>query len=305
MRARLLRAAALVPQLRRRVYLDPAHLAAPRWIDDPDFAIERHVTARTLAPHGDLDAVIATAMEFNARPFDPDHPLWEFQLLDGLDDGRGVMLQRLHHTISDGVGMVRISEQFVDLERTAAEPEPVPLPVAEPIPSAVGGSREALGHTIRRTAESVRTGVTSTIEAVREPQRLESSARRALALARALVVEAALPRRSRSPLWNDRSDRRTLRLLRVPFDDVRTFAKSAGVTVNDVFVAATAGGAGDYHRRMGHDVDELRMAMPVNTREDRSAAGNAFGTARIMVSDHRRSDRAAQPDPRNPRHGAR
>src|SRR5205807_6977250 len=54
-------------------------------------------------------------------------------------------------------------------------------------------------------------------------------------------------------------------------------------TVNDVFVAAVAGGAGAYHRAQGAEVVELRMAMPVNTRTDRSAGGNAFAPTRLLV----------------------
>ncbi|TMK89645.1 MAG: DUF1298 domain-containing protein [Actinobacteria bacterium] len=48
-------------------------------------------------------------------------------------------------------------------------------------------------------------------------------------------------------------------------------------------MAALAGGAAAYHRAKGADVDELRVTMPVNIREDKSAGGNAFSPARLLI----------------------
>ncbi len=283
MRGRMTRAAALIPQLRRRIFTDPVKLAPPRWVDDPDFDVARHVRLLHLDPPGDEDRLIDVAMTFCRRPWDPERPLWEFLLVDGLADGTGAMLQRFHHTIADGVGMVRMSEQFIDLERDPVEPDQVPLPRPEPLPSVVDASRDALGHTLGRTLESIRSGIAATGDLIGTPSRLRDGAGQGLEVARALRAEIGAMGRRRSPRWTGRGDERTLRLLRVPFDDVRRVAKERGATVNDVFVAGAAGGAGAYHRLVGSEVDELRMAMPVNTRRDRSTGGNAFGMARVLV----------------------
>ena len=52
-----------------------------------------------------------------APPLDRSRPLWEFTLVEGLEGGRAALLQRLHHTITDGVGGMRLSLSLVDLER--------------------------------------------------------------------------------------------------------------------------------------------------------------------------------------------
>ncbi len=282
MQGRMLRAAALIPQLRRRIFLDPARVAPPRWIDDPEFDIARHVHVKTLHDAKSED-VIDEAMAFCHRPYDPTHPLWEFLLLEGVSDGHGVMLQRFHHTISDGVGMVRISEHFIDFARNVDDPEPIALPEATPLPGTVSATRDALGHTLQRGVQSIQQGLATTSELLRDSERLLDGARRSLDVARSLLTETATIGKRQSPLWTQRSDQRTLRLLRVPFDDVRALAKRRGVTINDVFVAGAAGGAGAYHRAMGCEIESLRMAMPVSTRSDRSSAGNAFGTARVAI----------------------
>jgi hypothetical protein len=72
-------------------------------------------------------------------------------------------------------------------------------------------------------------------------------------------------------------------VLRVPFDDVKAAATKHGVTINDLFVTAAARAAGSVHRRAGQPVEELRMAMPMSTRDDKSAAGNAFSLTRSLV----------------------
>ena len=69
----------------------------------------------------------------------------------------------------------------------------------------------------------------------------------------------------------------------MPLDDAKRAAKALGGSVNDLFVAGAAGGAGAYHRAQGADVEELRIAMPVSTRSDRSAGGNAFTPTRVLV----------------------
>ena len=66
-------------------------------------------------------------------------------------------------------------------------------------------------------------------------------------------------------------------------DELKRAAKGLGGTVNDLFVAGVAGGAGAYHREKGAPVDELRMAMPISQRDDRSAGGNAFSPSRLLV----------------------
>lgn len=86
-----------------------------------------------------------------------------------------------------------------------------------------------------------------------------------------------------SPLWTERSLRRQIEVLQVPFDDAKAAAKALGGSLNDLFVAAAAGGAGAVHRAAGQPVDEMRITMPVSTRKDGSSGGNAFTPTRVLV----------------------
>src|SRR5919199_259211 len=56
--------------------------------------------------------------------FDPARPLWQLTIVEGLDGDRAALLAKMHHTITDGVGGVRMSAMFLDVERDAPD-EPV------------------------------------------------------------------------------------------------------------------------------------------------------------------------------------
>jgi diacylglycerol O-acyltransferase / wax synthase len=72
-------------------------------------------------------------------------------------------------------------------------------------------------------------------------------------------------------------------VLTVDLDALKAVSNELGGTVNDGFVAGVAGGAGAYHRERGVEIDDLRVSMPVNTRTDKSAGGNAFAPTRALV----------------------
>ena len=53
--------------------------------------------------------------------FDRARPLWEVVVVEGLEDGRAALILKLHHSITDGVGGVKIAMNLFDLERDGAD----------------------------------------------------------------------------------------------------------------------------------------------------------------------------------------
>ena len=225
------------------------------------------------------------ATQLAAEPFDRARPLWRFTVVDGLEGGRSAMVQQLHHTITDGQGGVRMSAEFLDVERDAPEPEPVADPRAgaeRRQPRRPSVSPPPATSCAAAPASPYGQPATSAPSCA-HPDRIGHIGADALAAAQSLVRQTVVTDRAHSPLWIDRTLRRHLEVLQVPLDDVKRSAKALGGSVNDLFVTAVAGGAGAYHRDRGVDVDELRMAMPVSTREGRTAGGNAFSPTRTLV----------------------
>jgi len=293
LRRRLRRASQAVPRLHRRVVPGIGAMVNPGWEDDPDFDIDRHVKVVQLPAGSTDDDARALAAKLTAEPFDRDHPLWEFTLVEGLPGGRAAMVQKMHHTITDGEGGIRMSLEFIDLKRDAPEPPelddlpPAASPSWSPFPRQVLEAMGAIGDAARRNAATASSLIDGATELARDPAHLAavlgSLPADAAATARSLVRQLGVTEPHRSPLWTERTLRRHFETLEVPLAEVKTAATALGGSINDLFVAAAAGGAGAYHRRAGQPVEELRMSMPVSTRTDKSSGGNAFTPTRVLV----------------------
>lgn len=293
LRRRMWRATRMVPRLRRRV-VAAGPLGPPRWEDDPTFDLDRHLRWVKL-PKGATDADARQfASTAASTSFDRTRPLWEFTVLEGLPGGRSAMVQKMHHTITDGKGGIRLSIEFIDLERDAPEPPSVDDgPPPEPVAAATAqtgfltGAVGALGEVTRWSTDAVARLAGSAGDLARDPSQLAAAVTalpaESAATARSLMRQLVVVDGHRSPLWTQRSLGRQLDTFDVSLADVKEAAAALGGSINDVFVAAAAGGAGRYHRDRGFGVDELRMSMPVSTRTDRSAGGNAFTPTRALV----------------------
>lgn len=284
LRKRLGRAAVAIPRLRQRVVEAPAGIAPPRWATDPDFDLDRHVRRVRLRGRRSHRAMLDLVMELFAEPFDRNHPLWDFVVIEGLNDGRAAMLQRMHHSVTDGIGGLRISEQFIDLERDAPEPPPLePPPPAEP-QSAWDNLTSTVAHLSRSRLEMIRNRGEQVRDLLADPRAILAGGVRGVDLLRSTMRQAKLTEQRLSPLWTDRSLGRRLDLLDVPLTGAKEAARLMGGSVNDFFVTGAVAAAGEYHRLAGSPVDELRVAMPVSTRgSDRSAGGNLFAPTQTVL----------------------
>jgi len=128
LRTTMERAVRVVPRLQQRVVPAFGRLAPPMWQDDENFDLDYHIRRIGLPEPADDRALFDLAAALAAQPLERTRPLWEFTIVDGLEGGRAALFQKLHHTITDGEGGVRMSVEFLDVERDAPEPEPVPAP---------------------------------------------------------------------------------------------------------------------------------------------------------------------------------
>ena len=285
LRRRLLLAAETFPRLRQRVVEAPGGLTPPAWVEDPLFDIDFHLRRVAVPPPGTERDVLDLAAVLSGDPFDRARPLWQFVLIEGVEGGRGAMLQKLHHTITDGEGGVRLSTKFLDLERDATAPldagTEAPPPADEPGRSAL----DTVADGVRRPLGLARRALAGAVETAANPFAVPGKAGDAVDTARSLLRQVAVTEPARSPLWTERSLRRHLEILSIPLDDAKRAAGALGGSVNDLFVAGAAGAAGAYHRARGCEVDLLRMAMPISTRssEGGGTGSNAFTPTRFLV----------------------
>jgi WS/DGAT/MGAT family acyltransferase len=272
-RRRMLAAVAQIPRLRQRVVGMPGGLGPPAWVDDASFDLDYHVRHLGLPAPGTRRQLLDLASVLHEEAFDPDRPLWQFTIVEGLEGGEAALLAKMHHTISDGVGAIRLSAMFIDAEPDPEEPsEPATVPSGPPT-----SWLDIASSALRRPVDLGRLAMGAAAGAVSNPAG-------ALGTAVAVARQAIVTDPARSPLWERRrSTTRRFETLTAELEPALRASKLLGGTFNDFYVTALAAAAGAYHRQMGTPVDELRATMPVSTRTDRSAGGNSFVPTRLLV----------------------
>ena len=281
-----------IPRMRQRVVQDPLGVAPPRWAEDEDFHFDYHVRRVSAPGKGTREDLLAVAEPIAMQAFDRDRPLWEFTQVDGLEGGRSGAVLKLHHAISDGVGLVRMTVGMVE---RSADPEPpsvsaadepeAPEVTAEPW-SPLDETLDALRYQASRRIEQGRSAAGAVLQGLgrlaRGPLGALQEAADVAGSAGRLLAPASEPM---SPLMRGRSLKVQLHAFSRPLAALQAAGKSIDGTVNDAFVAGIAGGLGRYHAQHGCHVDELRMSMPVNLRHGDKAkkAGNQFAPVRFAV----------------------
>lgn len=281
--ARMERTALLFPRLRRRVQPAPGNLGNPTWVDDPSFDIRYHVRHISLAEPGDFRQLLDLVTLLIADPFDRSRPLWHFIIVDGLRGGRSALVQKLHHTVTDGQGGVELSMHYLDLER-----EPAPLPPIDPdianaavnfsSPDATEALRGAMTDSLRLPLSVLK----QVRDVLSDPSLIGTIGSSTSATVKGLLAQLSETDGARSPLWTQRSLRRRLETARVSYYDLKGASKALGGTLNTAFITAAAQAAGRYHQELGAPVESLRASMAISTRTEGSG-GNAFTLARMLV----------------------
>lgn len=255
----------LVPRYRQRVQRMPLGLARPAWVDDPHFSLAYHLRHTAIpSPGGDgqLRALVSRVL---SQRLDVDRPLWEMWLVEGLPEARWAIITKTHHAMIDGLAGNELMEIVLDRDRDAQRRTPTdwrPSPQPSRLGLAVSGVSgiARLPVDIARAATSAVQGFASPADAAR------AGAVRAFGLA-SVGRSAASPT---SVLNGPLGPHRRWGWARAELSDVKGVKDSAGCTVNDVVLAAIAGGFREYLQQRGEDVESttIRSLVPVSVRTE-------------------------------------
>ena len=213
--ARMNRASIAIPRLRQRVQPTPVASGAPRWVRDPEFNIRHHVRRMALPYPGSMRQLQELTTLIANDAFDRSRPLWQFVIVEGLEGGQCALIQKLHHTVTDGQGGVALSMQFLDLTRDAPPPPELPEPSDE---TSHQSAAQAAGEVLTSSFNDVMRTPLALLRQVREvlsdPLGLPAVGTQAAAAVQGLVAELQSVDPARSPLWTQRSLQRQLETLR-------------------------------------------------------------------------------------------
>jgi WS/DGAT/MGAT family acyltransferase len=125
----------LLAPFRRRLVEDALQLGDPRWIEDPDFRLENHLRRAAIPSPGGMRELAEFVGDAASRVLDRSKPLWELQLVEGLEGGRVAVVAKIHHAAMDGGRLVALIGVLLDLTadgRTMPPPEIAWTPDREP-----------------------------------------------------------------------------------------------------------------------------------------------------------------------------
>lgn len=265
---RLLRERLLVyPRFRMRVD-DPAS-AAPRWVLEEPFDLDRHVIPFALPAPGDQAALQTAASDLMSTPLSFARAPWTMHHIERYGEGSAVLV-RLHHCIGDGIALMHVLLALSDERWNPATAEPP----------------------ARRPKRSLKARATVTAGKARDlfahPTRLVGGAKAVGGGGKALAQLLLMRPDSDTLFKGDASpQKRAAWTQPIPLDGIKAVGRATGAKVNDVLLAAAAGALRRYLASCNeptHGV-EVRAAVPFNVRplERAHELGNAFALVFVRL----------------------
>jgi diacylglycerol O-acyltransferase / wax synthase len=256
----------LVPRFRQLLYRPPLGLGWPLWVDAPSFDLADHIRIHPAAAPGGQAQLLAACQELAARRLDAARPLWELWLLPGLPDRRVGAYLRLHHAIADGTAALAVFGALLD-------PAPdSPTPAASPpwIPAPIPAASQLLADNLRRRRAELGRGWSGLTHLARTRRQ----ARAAWPAWREVLTEHPAPHTS---LNHPVGTGRRLAIVRGRLDITKRIAHAHHATVNDVVLAAVAGGLRQLLASRGEDVEQLVQRAMVTISTHHEQPGQVHG----------------------------
>ena len=251
----------LIPRYRQVVQPVPLELGRPVWVDDEHFNIGYHIRHTALPRPGDDAELCALMARLMSQRLDRLRPLWEIWLVEGLADDRWALITKVHHCMVDGVSGVDLLTVVLDIDPGVhpqpPEPwSPFPRPsAAARVVDAWAGLADDLVGLARRLPGAARVPLPVLRSAWHDVEGLVTLGRRLLNTPPLSIEGTIGPHR----VWCHSS---------VDLDDVRAIRATFGGTINDVVLAACAGGYRALLEKRGENVERavVRSLVPVSVR---------------------------------------
>lgn len=231
-----------------RVLRQPVH----RWVEDTAFDIDYHVRHSALPSPGGERELGVLVSRLHSNPLDFSRPPWELHVIEGLDEGRYAAYVKIHHSLVDGFTGMRLLARSL-----STDPEDRTTPqffsVPPPRRPSDAPARPGVGAQVARAAMAMPGALTSAVSTFARSRGAGDLVGPYQAPDSPLNRRIGTHRRFATQLWE--------------LGRLRAVARAAEGTVNDVLLAACAGGL----RRFLEELDglperSLVAFMPVNVR---------------------------------------
>ena len=272
----------LARAFRQRVVRVPLDLDHPYWVNDQDFDLEFHVRHIALPKPGDWRQLCIQTARLHARPLDTTKPLWEFYVIEGLDNVAGLppnsfaIVSKIHHAAIDGVSGAEVTGAIHDLEPEGSVPPPTKPWLVDRDPLAAELMLRAWGHTLTQPFHFARV-LANTVPAV---GRVASGFRN-----ERFGFPSMVPR---TRFNGSISPHRVVDGRSFPLASLRAIkAAVPGATVNDAVLSIVGGALRRYLMSKNELPTETLVAMaPISVR-DKSQTGSGGNQVSSMAAELR------------------
>ena len=242
----------------------------PAWIEDHKIDLDYHFRHSALpAPGGERELGVLIS-RLHSHPLDFNRPLWEFHIIEGLENNRFAMYVKMHHSQVDGVGGMKMLERMMSPDPRATDMQPpwavgrgggAPKPKHSKVPL-----MDRLKSAAMAQAETLPGVVKALRDVVRDSLRPTDPDNAAPFVAPKSVLNRKI------------GGQRRFATQFYPLARIKKLAKDADVTVNDIFLDLCAGAMRHYLEDIQALPDQsLTAGVPVSVRPAGDAdSGNAI-----------------------------
>lgn len=230
----------------------------PSWEEDPDIDLDYHLRHSALPQPGGERELGVLVSRLHSHPLDFARPLWECHIIEGLANDRFALYMKMHHSLVDGVGGMRMVSRLLSPDAAAMNLPP---------PWAVGTGEK------KRIARQAGPSWQQIAEQTKASARYVPSISKAIGNTWKEALQNAHPelgspfRAPRSILNGKVSAQRRFATQHYDLARMRLLAKRAKVTLNDVFLGLCASALRRYLEELDALPDEpLTAGLPVSVR---------------------------------------
>jgi diacylglycerol O-acyltransferase / wax synthase len=230
--------------------------------DADDVDIDYHLRRSALPSPGRVRDLLELTSRLHSTLLDRHRPLWEAHFVEGFNDGRFALYSKFHHSLIDGVSVVKLMQRTLSTD--PHDPEVGAMWSVPRRRRSGGGSRL---QTLTQTVKSI-AGLGPSTWTLARAALVEQQLTLPFAAPRTMLnVPIGGARRCAAQSWS--------------LDRLKNVKQAAGVTVNDVVLAMCAGALRYYLSDQHALPDTPLVAMvPVSlrTKEEADSGGNMVGS---------------------------
>jgi diacylglycerol O-acyltransferase len=226
-----------------------------------DLDMDYHLRRSALPSPGRVRELLDLTSRLHSSLLDRHRPLWEAHLVEGLNDGRFALYSKFHHSLIDGVSVLKLMQRSL-----STDPDDAELQAIWSLPRRRHSASRSRWQTLTQLAGSI-AGMGPSAWSLARAALVEQQLTLPFAAPRTMLnVPIGGARRVAAQSWS--------------LDRLKSIKHAAGVTVNDVVLAMCAGALRYYllDQQALPDIPLVAMVpVSLRTKEEADSGGNQVG----------------------------